>query len=90
MRNPPPTATDAAYEPNYRPPCPDCGYEGCEICDGTGFAPEPSRAERLAEACGPIALQVWTGDPDGETRTMTAEEYVKAIVNTLERQKQRR
>lgn len=38
---------------------------------------------RLAEACGPITLQVWLGDKGGGTRTMTAEEYVTPIVNTI-------
>jgi hypothetical protein len=90
MRKPPPTPVDAIYAPSYRPPCPDCLYEGCEICDGTGFAPEPDRAQRLAEACGPITLQVWLGDHDGGTRTMTAAEYVQAIVTTLAHHEQHR
>jgi hypothetical protein len=38
---------------------------------------------RLAAACGPITIQIWLGDKDGGTRTMTAEEYVTPIVNTL-------
>jgi hypothetical protein len=38
---------------------------------------------RLAAACGPITLQVSLGGKRGGTRTMTAEEYVTPIVNTL-------
>jgi hypothetical protein len=39
----------------------------------------------MAAACGPIALRVWLGDPDGGTRTMTPEEYVAPIVEELAR-----
>lgn len=40
---------------------------------------------RLAAACGPIALKVWTGGHDGYERAMTAEEYVAPIVAELKR-----
>jgi hypothetical protein len=44
----------------------------------------------MEAACGPITLQVWTGDRDGGTRTMTPAEYVAPIVEELTRLEQTR